>query len=210
MEPNKRQYLFGPYKNDYMKYDELSIYSVTPYCFSNKVVTIMEKYIGTSNVIVTDACACIGCDTINLCKTFKHVNCIEVNPTRYGYLNHNLRTQGVDNFSTFHGDCISIIPKLAQDVIYFDVPWPMGKDYKTLNKCSMSLEGKDMSWLCDFALIYANHVFFKVPNNFDFNEFRQRISAATHYRDQCLGKFYIIYVRATCSSKCLPHTFLKK
>jgi tRNA/tmRNA/rRNA uracil-C5-methylase (TrmA/RlmC/RlmD family) len=173
-----------------IKLDILSIYSITPYKFSNMISDIIYNKLKSYDITITDMTACIGGDTINFCKKFKHINAIEICKDRYEFLEHNLNLFKFNNCSTFNGDSIKIINKLEQDVIFIDMPWG-GKNYKRIKKLKLYLSGLTSYTLCNKIKNKAKLICLKVPNNFDFNEFKNKIKF-TEYNKYDLQKFTII------------------
>jgi|ETNmetMinimDraft_8_1059916.scaffolds.fasta_scaffold42781_2 hypothetical protein len=170
-------------KNDFENYndikniklDKTSIYSLTPHHLSYQIIDIFKEYLDDLKLyIITDACACIGGDSINFIKNFKFVNSIELDRTRYNFLYHNLNLYNYRNYKTYNDDCLNIIKNKRQDIIYFDLPWD-GRDYKKKISMDLKLNNIDSSFICNNVIKYCKMICFKIPNNFDLEKFKKKI-----------------------------------
>ena len=169
-------------KNDFKNYndikniklDKTSIYSLTPYHLSYQIIDILKKYLKDLKFFtITDACACIGGDSISFIKNFKYVNAIELDKTRYFFLSHNLQLyRNYKNYSIYNNDCLKVIKKITQDIIYFDLPWD-GRDYKKKKSINLYLNIIDSSEICNNAIKYCKIICFKIPNNFNIKDFKK-------------------------------------
>ncbi len=176
-----------------LKLDSTSLYSITPHRLATELCNIIKFHMRKFNmekITITDACACVGGDSINFCKTFDKVNTIEICRDRYEFLLHNLFMFGFTNFKAYNKDCLELIPRLKQDVIYFDLPWG-GMDYKNLIECPLMLGDKHIYDICNEYKMYCKILILKVPNNFYYKIFRSKIDT-----DKCfiydLKKFRIL------------------
>lgn len=172
-----------------IKMDDIAKYSVTHYKHSLQIVDIIIKELNTKDLIITDACACVGADTMNFAKNFKKVNAIELNNTRYEYLNHNLLVANIKNVNIINDNCLNQIIKLKQDVIYVDAPWG-GPDYKYKKNINLYLSQKSLTSLIPFFLRFCKLLILKVPFNFVFNNLNQY-----NYKSYDLQKFFIITIK---------------
>ncbi len=169
-------------KNDFKNYndvkniklDESSIYSLTPHYLSFQIIKVLKLYLNNLKFCtITDACACIGGDTINFIKHFKYVNAIELDNIRYDFLCNNLHLyKDYHNYKTYQNDCLKIIKNLKQDIIYFDLPWD-GRDYKKKDKMNLNLNEIDSSIICMNVIKFCKIICFKIPNNFNINNFQK-------------------------------------
>jgi hypothetical protein len=192
------KYLFdeNDFPNDYylkkIKLDSTSIYSITPYKFAKSIIDIIIKHTGTKDLTITDACACIGGDTINFCKTFSKVNAIELCIDRFDFLKDNLKLYGFRNYKLYNYDCLKLLNKIYQDVVYFDLPWG-GKSYKEKIECDLKLSGKHIYDICNNIKKNTKYICLKVPNNFYFQTFKSNI-LFTNYNQYDLEKFQLIII----------------
>ena len=149
------------------------MYSITPFHLSNEIIKILKTYLtNLYDYTITDACACIGGDTINFIKHFKSVNAIELSEIRYKFLCQNLDLFNENNYKTYNNDCLEIIPKINQDIIYYDLPWD-GRDYKKKKTIKLNLNNLDSSTICNQSINHCKMICFKIPNNFNIDDFRR-------------------------------------
>lgn len=192
------KYLFdeNDFPNDYylkkIKLDSTSIYSITPHKYAKQIIDILVKHTGTLDLTITDACACIGGDTINFCKTFKKVNAIEMCVDRFDFLKDNLKLYGFNNYKIYNNDCLKIIKKLKQDIVFFDAPWG-GRSYKDKTECDLKLSGEHIYKICNDIKKNTKYICLKVPNNFYFQKFKEEINFS-NYEQYDLDKFQLIVI----------------
>ena len=174
-----------------IKMDDVAKYSVTHYEHSVKIAKIIIDKMGTYNLKITDACACVGSDTMTFANTFKKVNAIELDKVRYSYLIHNLLVANIYDVNVINNDCLVQIPKLKQDVIYADAPWG-GPDYKYKKNINLYLSNKSITSLIPFFLKHCKLLVLKVPKNFVFEELKKY--KKYKYNIFNLNKFFIITI----------------
>ena len=192
------KYLFN--ENDFIhdselkkiKLDSTSLYSITPYKFTIIITDLIEKHFGTTDLTITDACACIGGDTISFCKKFKKVNAIELCPDRFYFLSENLKLYNFKNYTIYNDDCLKRITELKQDVIFCDFPWG-GKGYKHKKEVDLYLGGISSSEICNRLQQYTKMIVLKVPNNFIFEKFKEEVNF-TNFNKYDLEKFQLIII----------------
>lgn len=159
-----------------IKTDEEGLYSISSKNVSKFICNIIKKYLRTSNyndIIITDATAGIGGNTIGFMNNYGHVNSIEINKIRYDYLINNIKLYFDETRLnvTFHNDdYLNIYKKIKQDIVFFDPPWG-GKDYKNNDNISLFLSGKNIITICNDLKEYANLIILKVPKNFNIKKF---------------------------------------
>jgi adenine-specific DNA methylase len=192
------KYLFN--ENDFkensdmkrLKLDTTSLYSITPYKYSVIIPKLIKEHTGTGDIIITDACACIGADTITFCKNFKKINAIELCPDRFGFLKENLELFGFKNYRLYNNDALKIIKFLKQDLIYLDMPWS-GRDYKNFKEIDLYLSGLRSYEICNLLKDYTKYIVLKVPNNFIFEHFKENIHYGNYFKYD-LEKFQLIII----------------
>jgi len=86
-----------------LKMDHVSIYSISSEKDANFITNIIKKYVDT-DATVTDATAGVGGNTISFSGTFKHVNAIEIDETRYNYLKNNIELYQKEILNTAKSD----------------------------------------------------------------------------------------------------------
>lgn len=158
-----------------LKYDNISLYSITPFSEADKITEIMKYFLG-DNIIVTDMTACIGGNAISFGKTFKHVNVIEICKERYKYLKYNMNLYNLKNISYYNDNCLNIIntENLEQDYIFIDPAWG-GRNYKYKDKLDLYLSGINLYNICNNLYGKSKLISLKVPNNFNIEKFKKKI-----------------------------------
>lgn len=178
-----------------VKLDKEATYSVTHHKYSEQIVNYILKHMDKKkeDITITDACACVGSDTINFGKHFKKVNAIELDKTRYDFLNHNIKLSGLKNINTIKGDSLKHLNKLKQDVIFIDAPWG-GPDYKYKKELNLYLSGKPLTEIANDHMNDTKLMVLKVPNNFTFRELKKK-SKYKIGRKYDLGKFQLVILK---------------
>ena len=153
--------------------------SLMPWHLDQVSNIISQETINTPINTIIDACANIGVDTILFRLLFPYANivAIELNTDTYNVLKENM-----DNISQITGqykkpitvknmDCLDYINNV--DLLYFDPPWPDNYKQGTIN---LSLSGYDLGDIVNNAIKNATLVIVKLPFNFNFNLFEQKVN----------------------------------
>ena len=200
--------LFPPLRNkvDYHKLQidaESASYISTKYVakqISQIIIFHLEKlYLSPKTLAITDTCAGAGGNTLSFSRYFKQVFSIEMDDKRFGYLDNNISLYQKNNILPIHGDCLNIIPNLAQNVVFFDPPWG-GKDYKKQSNIRLELSGIPLEAIID-RLIHdplssPELIIVKVPKNFDTHHFYNWLKSNRIYLYQ-LAKMDILVIENT-------------
>lgn len=151
-----------------------SLYSVSKNNASTLLVKILKSFFRTNNITITDATANVGSDTIALALTFRKVNAIELDETNFYALRNNVMDvyRLGPKVKLFRGNSIEILPKLKQKVIYVDAPWG-GKGYRQKRLLKLFLGDYEISDVCNMFKDKCRLFVFKVPVNYDFDNFKQ-------------------------------------
>ena len=166
--------LYFPSNNDKILIDEVGKYSISLPEKSKIITNLISKYLNNkTDIIITDAMACIGGDTLSFAKTFTKVNAIEMDKIRYEYLKHNMNLFNINNVSYYNDDYLNIYDKLLQDVIYIDPPWG-GPEYKSKKSVKIKLGEKKLEELCDNIIQkkLCKLLVLKLPFNYDLSELK--------------------------------------
>jgi 16S rRNA G966 N2-methylase RsmD len=118
--------------------DYLNIYTTENQ--ARQINTVILKYT-QNNITITDATAGIGGNSIQFCKCFKHVICIENNYDTFNVLKQNLKNFQNNKLYTCSFNAVKYITK--QDVIFIDPPWG-GNDYKLKKRINLYLDNLDV------------------------------------------------------------------
>ena len=96
-------------------------------------------------------------------------------------LHHNATEYKLPNLNVLHNDTVSVLKQKSIqhiDVLYIDAPWG-GVDYKLNETMSLSLSDMDLSEIVFNNLGNVTLFIFKVPNNFDFYNFKTKLRMLT-------------------------------
>ena len=132
---------------------------------ANQINNIILKFVN-KNAIITDATSCIGGNSYFFAKSFKFINCIEINSSVFQTLCNNMRSFTNKNLFNCSYNILKFI--LIQDVIFIDPPWG-GSIYKTKMKVDLFLDGLNVINIIDSLYNYTRIIALKVPNNYNRN-----------------------------------------
>ena len=179
---------------DKLIFTEESLYSVSKIKGSKFLIDVIKQYYRELNkLILTDATANVGSDTINLSYHLKKVNAIEIDEINYRALVNNINVLKIRNIETFNSDSNKIISNLKQDIIYVDAPWG-GRDYKNKKKLDLYLGNINISQFYLNNKDYAKLFIFKVPYNYNL-ELMKKVSKVDIHKFIKNGKLsYLILV----------------
>jgi len=144
--------------------DYLNIYTTENQ--ARQINNILLKYTHT-DITITDATAGIGGNSLQFCKYFKNVICIENNYNAFNVLKQNLKN--FQNSKCYICSFNDIKYITNQDVIFIDPPWG-GNDYKLKKKINLYLDNLDVINIINTLYYYASIIILKVPNNFNVPE----------------------------------------
>ena len=172
------------------------MYSTTIEYDSEIIAKIMNSSINKqelNEIIVTDATAGIGGNSIYFSKYFDKVNAVEINKNRSTYLQNNINLLNLNNVTVYNDDCLNSCMTLEQNVIFIDPPWG-GPSYKNSNFVDLYINDLIISDVCKKIHDKCQYIFLKVPLNFSFNNF---ISEVTYKRLNIfkLKKMYLILLK---------------
>jgi hypothetical protein len=179
------------------------IYSVSGYDASKHLAKLILKFFkGKKDLIITDATANNGSDTITLALYFKHINAIEKDNTNFSVLQNNVNVFNLKNISLFHDSLINIIPTIKQDIIFLDAPWKTSMDmnYKEQKNLKLFIDNIEISDIYKNFKQYCKLFIFKVPFNYDFSYFIQNTLLQNYsiisYSYHNKIKFFYIFIQS--------------
>ena len=149
---------------------------------SKLLIKIITETVAVPYIII-DGTAHVGGDAIALALHFKNtvVYAIENDSDTFTALHHNATEYKLPNLNVLHNDTVSVLKQKSIqhiDVLYIDAPWG-GVDYKLNETMSLSLSDIDLSEIVFNNLGNVTLFIFKVPNNFDFYNFKTKLSMLT-------------------------------
>jgi hypothetical protein len=169
------------YGANYVNYRKLlftdeSMYSVSKIEGAMKLYDVIQTYLpSTRELVITDATANIGSDSIYMASKFAYVNAIEIYEKTFNVLQHNIDILRVKNISSIFGDCTKVLSITEQDVIIVDAPWG-GRNYKDQTNMRLYLSGRELHELYMMYKDRANLFVFKVPCNYDIEFFSNKLA----------------------------------
>lgn len=199
-------YLQDKTKAQQLKIDEDSIHFISlrehAEQISNMIITHLKKInVDTSNVVVTDATAGVGGNTISFGMKFKHVNAIEIDALRCSYLKNNIDIYNLKNVDIITDDYIKVYNNYCQNVVFIDPPWG-GKDYKSKKNLRLDLSGISIETLCNNLLNSSimkklpELIVLKLPNNYDVTHFYKELMCKKIYFYDLKKMFILIVVNS--------------
>ena len=161
---------------NYINYNKLKIYnntyySITNYNDANYISNLIYNFFKTKNIIITDATANVGGNTLSFgLYNYKQINSVEINTECYKYLLNNIKCYNLNNIKTYNDDYLNIYKKLTQNVLFIDPPWG-GIKYKNTTNLDLFLNNIN---IIDIVKELFNEkkiklVLLKVPFNYNFN-----------------------------------------
>lgn len=179
---------------DKLIFTEESLYSVSKIKGSQFLIDVIRQYYREpKKLILTDATANVGSDSINLSYHLKKINAIEIDEINYKALVNNINVLKIRNIETFNSDSNEIIPNLKQDIIYVDAPWG-GRGYKNKKKLDLYLGNINISQFYLNNKDHAKLFIFKVPYNYNL-ELMKKVSKVDIHKFMKNGKLsYLILI----------------
>ena len=184
-----------------LKLTDVGIYSVSRWKDSRLIGRTIQDFIGLDpgKWRVTETCAGVGGDAIELSRRFAHVTAVELIPLHCAVVAHNIqlyrRQNRVRILCANYVDVCGFYRRwnghpVLQEVIYFDPPWG-GPNYGQQKLVHLSLDGVPVSKLVRhlFCQKQALYVFVKAPTNVALSDF-----PAFHCVN--VGRFKLICMRA--------------
>lgn len=161
------------FPNNNINFSKLKLSNIGRYSVSHPkdaltTANIIASYFKDTNIIITDATANNGGNTIAFAKLFKKVQSVEINKDEYDILLNNINVYKLTNVETFNNDYTKIMLKLKQDVIFMDPPWG-GPDYKKKKFLKLKLGKHYIESLINKLKNSSTLIVLKVPFNYDFS-----------------------------------------
>ena len=165
---------YFPEHNDKILIDEVGKYSISKPGKAKLIANIIYQNMHTNNITITEGMSSVGGDTLALSKKFKKVNAVELDKTRFDYLQHNMKLFNRNNIEYYNESYLDIFKKLKQDVIYLDPPWG-GPEYKNLKTVKIRLGETKLEDLCEDIVKnkLCKLLVLKLPYNYDIEEFKK-------------------------------------
>lgn len=171
----KKDYLFKfvpPQLREQLKLDYEASYSLTDMHSADKITRDLARFAPTAGTVL-DATACVGGNTYSFSRVFAHVAAMEIHPTRFQYLQHNMAVLGAANVRCLQGDALELVarpPHQRYAAIFIDSPWG-GPDYKKADRLQLHLSGLPLAQACRRMAPHTELFCIKTPTNFDADAF---------------------------------------
>ena len=164
---------------DKLQISEVGKYSVSKPYDAAEISRIIKAYfpLGINTLIITDATANNGGNTIRFAMDFKYVNSVEISEEQFNILKNNVVVYGFSNVKLINGDYLRVMTALNQDVIFIDAPWG-GPEYKSKQNVDLYLGRRNIVNVVD-EIIQNNLCslcVLKVPINYNFSKLFSKIS----------------------------------
>jgi 16S rRNA G966 N2-methylase RsmD len=148
-------------------------YSITHHEVSSEISKIIRDQMkGKGDLVITDATAGMGGDTIVFAHDFEKVNAVEMNELHCKVLKNNIGVYGLTNVNVICGDYTKMMDEIEQDLLYIDAPFG-GRSYKEVDKLQLCLGSMNVADITN--KVKAKLVALKVPHNFDFDDFKKKV-----------------------------------
>lgn len=163
--------------------DEESMKYITIKEYAEKISDIIKFHCGTKDVIIVDATAGVGGNTISFSKHFKYVYAIELDKQRSQYLENNINIYDAKNVKVINGDCRNFFIGIDDyNVVFIDPPWQNGLNdsYKKYTNLKLFLGTDPIETICNNLMNGTynrkpNVIVLKLPKNYDINYFYKSI-----------------------------------
>ena len=172
-------YKYFPYINktlhNKLRIDEVGLYSISTPKNASIISQLIKKNINyQDNIIITDAMAGVGGNTISFSSYFYIVNSIEIDNIRFEYLVSNIQLYNKENILCLKGNFLDYISKMYQDIIFLDPPWG-GKNYKEHEIIKIKIDDKTLEEICIYIIEnkVCNVIALKLPLNYDLEEIKK-------------------------------------
>jgi hypothetical protein len=162
-----------------LQISDVGKYSVSKPIDAAEINRLITQYFSKpKSIIVTDATANNGGNTIKFAIDFKYVNSVEISPEQFSILSNNVHVYNLQNVKLINVDYLKIMQELRQDVIFIDAPWG-GPEYKKNPKVDLFLGRRNIHTvvkdiiehsLCSLCVLKApinynyQGLFSKLPN----------------------------------------------
>ena len=171
--------------------DEVAEYSVTDSKTADSLSELLLAFIPADST-VTDACACVGGNTLSFARYFAHVQSCEYDRTRFDMLNHNLSLLSsspapsappvpphVPSVSTILASYLDVMSIWRQHAVFIDPPF--GADFELHPLVHPTLADRGMGQLVRQLFQQSRPtkaVLLKLPRNVDWHRIMRELNAS--------------------------------
>lgn len=186
-----KNFSFFPDRNDVKKnrilISDFSMRYISKPDMSQFITDKIKERLG-DNIVITDAMANVGGNTINFVNSFKFVNAIEINKVSFDCLKNNVELYAdKDNYKLYNANYLEMAEDLVQDVVFIDPPWG-GSFYKYYSSLHIHFNSVSLSTLV--SVLKTRYVVLKLP----FNMNLQRFLLDVNYKESTILFFQNIFI----------------
>jgi len=200
---NDQNIFFPEMQNKNILMDDVAKYSITLPEKAEIISEIIRKNYhlafpddDLNELIITDAMACVGGNTLSFSTCFKSVNANELNTTRFQYLVHNMKQYEKENIFFYNDNYLNLIHKLKQNIVFIDPPWG-GPIYKSQYKMDIMIQKDDsisevrLDEMIDDIFLddMTKMIIYKLPINHNIENFKKY-----RYKMMCLKNMLLIMI----------------
>jgi len=158
-------------KKHLLSYDEEGLYSITLPNDADDISCIILELLG-NDILICDGTSGIGGNTISFGKNFNKVISIELCESRFKLLIKNIEAYDLKNVKLINGSCLDYL-NIECEAFFFDPPWG-GPEYKKKENVTFKLDNIKLVDIIKKIKTYGQKIiFFKLPNNYNLNEFNE-------------------------------------
>ena len=202
MNDQNQNIFFPDMHSKHILMDDVSKYSITLPDKADIISEIIKKNYqlifpddNLDELIITDAMACVGGNTLSFSTNFKSVIANELNTTRFQYLVHNMKQYDKTNILFYNDNYLNLINKIDQHIVFIDPPWG-GPIYKSQYKMDIMIqEDSEKEVRLDELIsnIFLNPmtkmIIYKLPTNHNIENFKKY-----KYKMMCLKNMLLIMI----------------
>lgn len=171
-----------------LKYDTEGLWSITLPEDAEDISKIVKNELGEDKVIL-DGTSGLGGNVISFSRYFKKVIAVEQNKERFELLKNNVEIYGLKNVELVNDNCINYITN-EYDGYFFDPPWG-GPDYKNNKLIKIKLGNYSLKDIINMIKEKNKKtIFIKLPENYDFDEFKNFNYKINKIKNYFLLTFY--------------------
>ena len=180
------------------RYNEETLYSISRPKAAEFITHFIKKYIDNiKNMIIVDATAHVGGNTINFCKSFQQVIGLEINLDIFKMLEYNLvEVYKKMNIILYNKDCIEFFKTYSNpyNIVFIDPPWG-GPHYKNFKNIVLSLSNVCLRTIIEKLLEKKKMIVLKLPLNYQLKSFQPFFYIKEIYYFENKPKFYVLLFR---------------
>mgnify|MGYP003983825519 CR=1 FL=1 len=179
-----------------LQIDDIGEYSITKPEEADLITQIIINETKDTDTIL-DAMAGSGGNTISFCTRFNKVISVESDMPRFDILKNNLDQYNFTNYTVFYDDCLNVIDKAKNNIIFFDPPWG-GKNYLKQENVELSISGFKI-WMILKYILSENkncNIFLKIPSNFNLLKLKTELLSFENIKifKFDIGKFLLLRI----------------